>query len=996
MRKIRQLLLGAVIALLPAVGVAGDAAELPLKKWNIGVPAKMGTAEWFEQDSALIIRSKAAGGFCEFFTRAKVPLPSFEVLGVDVRLDRSRTAPLQNFTIRIQDATGEILQYTLAGITLPEGDRLSFTIDRSRKPAVSWGGNNDKKIDLPARICGGAFRLRNGATGTVVLKGISATVKKAAMVAPGIALQLPENRLPVFDPARKSAVLEVSNRNQVPAEAEITVAIRNMVTGRVLPGRTARLKLPAAGTVEFPFDLPEEYGVYELSYSAAFPGKEEAARSGVLRFGCMVPAGRGERAMKGFLVGICSQHLARLKPETAEREIAAIALCGANIVRYCSYWDIMEPKRGEFNFGSLDFVVDTVGKYGLKSQVLHSRLPKWATAADWKPLMRNGRTKAGRALPDFEAWRRSIEVFTSRYRGRVGYAEIWNEPDLYSFADFTTEDYLKLLKTAATAIRANDPAAVILSGGFATVPPPNWTNGNADIVKRTLRDGRNDYDIFAQHNHTTLPQCIAVIDRLMEERRAANDRKPWYMNEAGLTTRNCSEAEQAAEMFRKILYCRARGAMAYNWYALRDDGWNRHDGEHHFGILLPNFEPKPAYVTFNMLTSVYNGAEFQKTVFDDGDGMSLLFRGKDAMLFACFRNRNDRRERYAALYGVTGRVWKIDLFGNSSEVPVNDGVALIETGTAPCTVKVTGREPHFHGELFRFADICLTRGRKNIVRLRLANPSDREQLFRLTLETPDTLKAVRREQTCKAAPHSVVELQWELTPAAGHAAADNGKLRAALGTFGEFAVDLPFEYVNQLSYGDFPEKPDYTVSDQQQVSIQVPSAHEFSAMVWSGPQDCSAKLFLAGDGKNLRLRADVTDDRHVQKNRKGNLWMGDSIQFVIAPTELKGHWRFGFSLRDDGSVDAHIWDVPNGYDAEQALAVTKAEVSRDEAAKLTRYEITMPLRMLDIGTKPFRFNLLVNDNDGTIRESFISLAPGLGRNFDVNQYPPLVLKENEK
>ena len=61
----------------------------------------------------------------------------------------------------------------------------------------------------------------------------------------------------------------------------------------------------------------------------------------------------------------------------------------------------------------------------------------------------------------------------------------------------------------------------------------------------------------------------------------------------------------------------------------------------------------------------------------------------------------------------------------------------------------------------------LARGRKNIVRLRLANPSDREQLFHLALETPETLKAARREQTCKAAPHSFVELQWELTPAAG-------------------------------------------------------------------------------------------------------------------------------------------------------------------------------------------------------------------------------------
>lgn len=991
-----KLLLCAVLASLPGLAAVGATLEFSPEKLNIAVPENGGTTIRTEAPRALVIESDSPKGFCEFFARGKTALPAFEVIQIDVRLDRARTTPLQNFSIRLQDASGETLQYTLAGMTLPEGDTLRFTIDRRTRPFTSWGGNGNGKLDLPAKIAGGTFRFRNGGKGTLVLRGVSAEVKETALAAPETALKLPENRLPVFDPAQGNAALTVTNPNPVPVEAEIAVTIRNMATGQTLPAQTAQLKLAAAGSAEFPFPLPREYGVYELSYSAALPGKTDAVRSDSLRFGCMVPAKKGERGAKDFLFGICSQHLPRLSPELAEREIAAIALCGADIVRFCSYWDIMEPRRGEFNFKPLDSVVGTVEKYGLKSQVLHSRLPRWATAAGWKPLMRHGRTKAGRALPDFDAWRTSIRKFTGRYKGRINYAEIWNEPDLYSYADFTTDDYLKLLKAAAEEIRANDPATVVLTGGFATIPPPNWTSGNADIVKRTLREGRNDYDIFALHNHSLLPHCVASLDRFDAERKAAGSSKPWYMNEAGLSTRSNSETAQAAEMFRKILYCRARGAMAYNWYALRNDGWDKSENEDNFGILLTNFEPKLSYITFNMLTGTYAGSEFRKTAAVNDAYMSLLFKGKDGHLFANFPVRNDRTSRFVAFSGITGKAWKIDLFGNSAEVPVKDGVAIVGIGGLPHTLKVTGKLPTLHEEPVRFSGSYLIRGRKNLVRLHLVNPSDREQTYRFTPEAPASLRIAQPSGSVKIAPRSAAQLDWEVIPALTRAAAGNGKLRAELGSMGEITLDLPFEYVNEVAHGAFRTEPDYRLNSREQVSIQVPSAHEYAGMIWSGPEDCSADVFLAEDGKNLKLRVDVTDDRHVQKQESGSLWMGDSIQFVVAPTELRGYWRFGFSLREDGTVDSFLWDVPNGCDAQQALAVTQAEVSRDDVKKRTRYEITMPLRMLDTGEKAFRFNLLVNDNDGTARESFITLAPGLGRDFDVNQYPLLMLKEKKK
>ncbi|WP_419645558.1 hypothetical protein [Victivallis vadensis] len=40
-----------------------------------------------------------------------------------------------------------------------------------------------------------------------------------------------------------------------------------------------------------------------------------------------------------------------------------------------------------------------------------------------------------------------------------------------------------------------------------------------------------------------------------------------------------------------------------------------------------------------------------------------------------------------------------------------------------------------------------------------------------------------------------------------------------------------------------------------------------------------------------------------------------------------------------------------------------------------------------MGRAGFRFNLLVNDNDGFGRESFIALAPGLGESKDPGRYP---------
>lgn len=67
---------------------------------------------------------------------------------------------------------------------------------------------------------------------------------------------------------------------------------------------------------------------------------------------------------------------------------------------------------------------------------------------------------------------------------------------------------------------------------------------------------------------------------------------------------------------------------------------------------------------------------------------------------------------------------------------------------------------------------------------------------------------------------------------------------------------------------------------------------------------------------------------------------------------------------------------------------------RDEAGRRTAYRARLKLdafglddRML---TEGIRFNLLINDNDGNLREGFIQLAPGVSEWKNFERFPLVV------
>jgi len=160
-------------------------------------------------------------------------------------------------------------------------------------------------------------------------------------------------------------------------------------------------------------------------------------------------------------------------------------------------------------------------------------------------------------------------------------------------------------------------------------------------------------------------------------------------------------------------------------------------------------------------------------------------------------------------------------------------------------------------------------------------------------------------------------------------------------------------------------------------------------ILWGGPTDVSATVFLAWDETSLYVGAEVTDDRHWNAQSGESIWNGDAIQFGIL-TSSGAHWNLVAALTTNG-VAMHQFAGPN-----QALCPTvTCSVKRDDTTKVTRYGVRLPLTSL--GLEPgdeFGFNSMVcdGDDDKGMRYS-MRMAYGINYPFQPRFYPRFALKE---
>ncbi len=168
--------------------------------------------------------------------------------------------------------------------------------------------------------------------------------------------------------------------------------------------------------------------------------------------------------------------------DSIERQEALRRLSEAGFgwVRQRVDWGRTEPRPGAYNWTWSDQVLVDIAAAGLEPVVVLDGSPPWArgsvdrTVEDEDQAANTARL--AQQLQQFappaatKTYAAFASAFADRYKDSVRYYQIWNEPNIaphWGNRHIDPVGYARLLKSAAIAVRAADPDAVILAAALA-------------------------------------------------------------------------------------------------------------------------------------------------------------------------------------------------------------------------------------------------------------------------------------------------------------------------------------------------------------------------------------------------------------------------------------------------------------------------------------------------------------------------------------------------
>ena len=243
-------------------------------------------------------------------------------------------------------------------------------------------------------------------------------------------------------------------------------------------------------------------------------------------------------------------------------------------------WSKLEPTKGEWHFENLDNLVALAEKNNVEVLLPLGLTPDWASA---RPKEKSAYSNGNAAEPlNIEDWKIYVRKVGNRYKGRIHYYEIWNEPNLKEFFSGTPEQLIVLSREAYQILKLIDPAIVMVS--------PSATSGYKGVawLKDYFAKGGGKYaDIIGFHFYTApnppemIVPLIGKVKNVMAEFGASN--KPLWNTEAGWAIANkqtevkttkdgirskvLNDEEASAYVARAYILNWASGVERFYWYA---------------------------------------------------------------------------------------------------------------------------------------------------------------------------------------------------------------------------------------------------------------------------------------------------------------------------------------------------------------------------------------------------------------------------------------------
>jgi hypothetical protein len=243
-------------------------------------------------------------------------------------------------------------------------------------------------------------------------------------------------------------------------------------------------------------------------------------------------------------------------------------------------WANLEPHKGKWDFATLDKYVSMAQEHGVQILMPLGMPPSWASERPKEaPAFRPGSAAPPKNMSE---WDNYIRTLATRYKGRIRYWELWNEPNLKGFYTGRIPHMVELAKTAYTILKQIDPRNELVSpaatAGYADNPGPAW-------LGRYLKAGGERYaDIIGYHMYVSpkgpeaMVPLIQKLKRIMSQSGVGD--KPlwdtetgWYIQDSAGNVRSPNSAwpvlsAQEAEGYvaRAYILAWASGVSRLYWY----------------------------------------------------------------------------------------------------------------------------------------------------------------------------------------------------------------------------------------------------------------------------------------------------------------------------------------------------------------------------------------------------------------------------------------------
>lgn len=702
-----------------------------------------------------------------------------------------------------------------------------------------------------------------------------------------------------------------------------------------------------------------------------------------------------------FRYGVCAHTAERTDPGEVDKEIRLLGETGADITRMDVGWQSIQPRRDEWKYQDVDRVIDAITANHIEFQGIFDYTARWATTGDQND---KDPSRWSKVAPELDPYLAFVTKTVDRYKSRVRFWEIWNEPDIGIFWQSSTEKYVALFNATSKAIKEADPHARVLNGGLAMVS----RQPNPDFIRDFLKSAALDsWDILAYHDYHTFPQMLSRNREHRQLYKSKGASIPTWVNEGGFHGLNPGgDREQAVTLVKKYATAPALGISGYFWYDLRDDGVNPNEPDDHYGLVNHDFSPKPALAAYQALVNQLADRKFVKQLENMPAGVfAQLYSGdrdNGDNVLVIWREGEDRSTPIW-LNSPSGATAVFDMMGNLLPSRPYAAGALVNITDTPQYVHIQGPGalPQVMPILSSAERVVLTPGAPSEVSIRYLNPSSVETKIKLSFrsDSPDVTLAPA-EQILTIPPWQTVTARTKASVAASASRLPRTLIAHAQTSDSEDFVEavLPLSTVTVIPHGRKALEANSIASDDS-LSITLNdrdhihnlfSAEPTPEMEWRGEDDLSATAQVACDSSAFFFEVIAHDDVHRQVNRDAELWQGDSLQFGIRVAEAQPDYLAAVvALAADGPAQGWVQSKPFASTLKTGRMGKEIPIAVRREDGRTIYSVRIPWIALGLSSAPvdaFRFNFIVNDDDGKGRKQWVQMSPGLGDTINPDQF----------